>query len=109
MRRGWGSAVLLAGVLAWGCGGGGEEPRQEQGGLGQQAGDAAHDTAVLKQATAAANAVIRAGGDCEAVKAGLDAAHSALDAAAGQVRTATGRTSLETLKRQVQQVSEACP
>lgn len=108
MRRGWRGVALLAGILAWGCGEKAAQP-EAQGGLGQQAGDAAHDTAVLKRAMAAANEVIRAGGDCEAVEAGLEAAETALEEAGRQIRTATGRTSLETLRRQVREISQACP
>jgi len=109
-----GTAVVLVCLLAWGCGRSEtkpaqQPPAQQQGSLGQQAGDTAHDTRVLQQATAAANEVIRAAGDCDAVKAALDGAQRALDAAAGEVRTATGRASLETLKRQVQEVAQACP
>jgi DNA-binding FrmR family transcriptional regulator len=98
--------LAAACLILWGCGG--QAPKAE-GGLGQAAGDTAHDTAVLKLATAAANEVIRAAGDCPKVQEQLEAAQHALDEAAKEVRTATGRTSLEALGRQVRHVAEACP
>jgi hypothetical protein len=77
--------------------------------LGSQVGDAASDTAVMHEANDAANSVIRAGGDCDAVKAALDDANRRLDEAAAKLKTATGRTSLATLRRQVEEVASACP
>jgi DNA-binding transcriptional LysR family regulator len=41
------------------------------GGVGQDVGDIGHDLPIVKQAQAAAGDVVRAAGDCEAVKAGL--------------------------------------
>ena len=98
--------LATACLVLWGCGGQSTKP---EGGLGQAAGDTAHDTAVLKLATAAANEVIRAAGDCAAVQERLEPAQRALDEAAKEIRTTTGRTSLEVLGRQVRQVAEACP
>ena len=104
MGRGGRGVLAAACLILWGCG----APKTE-GGLGQQAGDTAHDTAVLKQATAAANEVIRAAGDCAKVQEQLEPAQRALDEAAREIRTVTGRTSLEVLGRQVREVAEACP
>jgi len=92
--------------MLWACG---AQSKKPEGGLGQAADDTAHDTAVLKQATAAANEVIRAAGDCAAVQEQLEAAQRALDEAAKEIRTTTGRTSLEALGHRVRQVTEACP
>lgn len=106
MRRGWRGALASGCLVLWGCG---APAPQSEGGLGQQAGDTAHDTAVLKQATAAANEVIRAAGDCENVRARIEAAQRALDEAAKEVRTTTGRTSLDALSGQMRRIAEACP
>lgn len=110
MTRSWPGALLLVTLLAAGCGGGSKEkPEPRTGGLGEQAGDAAFDAKVMKEANDAAASVVRVAADCDAVKAALPEANRRLDEAAGQVRTATGRTSLDALRKQVRQAAEACP
>lgn len=104
-------ACLLALALA-ACGGGAApaaSPSPAEGSLGQQVGDAGADTAVMHEANDAAASVVRAAGDCDAVKAALPDAHARLDEAAGKLRTATAKTALESLRQQVRKVAEACP
>jgi hypothetical protein len=96
------AALACAAML--GCGG-----KQDQRGLGEQVGDAGADTAVLREASDAANAVIRAAPDCDAVKAALQSANPKLDQAQGRLKTATGRVSFAALRQQVRHVAEACP
>lgn len=100
-------AVVLA-VAAGACGGGSEPPPREKG-LGQQAADVVADTATVKEAQGAVNDAIRATGDCDALKGLLPGAYAALDAADSKIRTATGRLTLEGLRRQLRAIAEACP
>ena len=93
----------LAAVLLVGCG---KEAKKD---LGSQVGDIASDTAVLRQAQGAVNEVIRNAADCDAAKPAIAEAHRALEEALSKVRTATGRTTLEALRKQVSNVAEACP
>jgi hypothetical protein len=77
--------------------------------VGQDAANVASDTEVLREASAAANAVVRAAGDCEAVKAGLDEARQSLDDAEARVTTATGRTTLDALRKRLEGIADTCP
>ncbi len=74
-----------------------------------QATDIAADNQILKEANAAASAVVQAAGDCAAVKAAIDEANRKLDEAERQVRTPVGRTTINTLKKQVRTIADACP
>ncbi|HEX6740018.1 MAG TPA: hypothetical protein VF310_17190, partial [Vicinamibacteria bacterium] len=60
-------------------------------------------------AAAAANDVVRNASDCDAVKAALPETRRRLDEAGKKVRTMTGRASLDSLKKQVTTVADACP
>jgi hypothetical protein len=77
--------------------------------IGAQAADVVSDTDALREANAAANPVVRAAGDCDAVKAALPEANRRLDAVAASVRTVTGRTSLEAIRKRVNTIAEICP
>ena len=77
--------------------------------IGAQAADVVSDTAALREANAAANPVVRAAGDCDAVKAALPEANQRLDAVAGSVRTISGRTTLEAIRKRVNTIAETCP
>lgn len=77
--------------------------------IGAQAADVVSDTAALREANAAANPVVRAAGDCDAVKAALPEANQRLDAAAGSVRTISGRTTLDAIRKRVNTIAETCP
>jgi hypothetical protein len=110
MRREWPGALALATLFAVGCGGGATQKAEPpKGGLGEQVGDTAFDTQVMKEANDAAGSVVRVAADCDAVKAALPEANRRLDEAAGKLRTATGRTSLDAIRKQVKAAAEACP
>jgi hypothetical protein len=81
---------------------------KDEGALGEQAAGVVSDSRVLQEAQDAANQIIRNQTDCEAVKANLADVNRKLDEAAGKVKTSTGRTTLETLKKQVKTIAEAC-
>jgi hypothetical protein len=85
------------------CGGSEEEN------IGSQTADVVTDTRVLKEANAAAAEVIRAGGDCDAVKAALPETNRKLDEAEQNVRTETGRVSLAAIRKQVNNAASICP
>lgn len=78
-------------------------------GLAKDAGDLAADTQTLKEAQAAANAVVRAVPDCDAVKANLDEARRKLAEIRPRVRTQVGLTSLSTMETQIQRAADLCP
>jgi hypothetical protein len=97
--------TVLAAALPWllaGC-------EKKESDLGKDAGNLAADTQVLKDASAAANEVVGKAGDCDAVKAALPETNRKLDDATKRVRTMTGRASLDSLKRQVTTIADACP
>ncbi len=71
--------------------------------------DIAADTKVLERAQGAANAVVRAAGDCEAVLAALPEARHALAEASAKVKTVAGTSTLGALQTRVNQVAETCP
>ena len=97
-------ALLLLGAPALsGCGGEERNKRQEA------VANITSDTAVLEEASAAANAVIRNNMDCDTVNAALPEANRKLDEAAGKIRTPAGRATLESLKAQVRTAAQNCP
>lgn len=93
--------MALVGLLA-GC-------QKEKGDLGKDAANIVSDTNALEEASAAAGAVIRNAGDCDAVKAALPETTRKLEEAATRVRTVTGRETLNALKTQVRNIAETCP
>jgi hypothetical protein len=103
-RSAW---IVLAAVLA-GCGGI-KEAEQRDRNIGDQTADITSDTRVLGDASAAVNAVIRAQDDCEQARPLIPAANDAVEKAAGQVRTPTGRTTLDGLRSQLRTISQNCP
>jgi hypothetical protein len=66
------------------------------------------DQRVVGEANYAAGVVIRAQGDCGAVKAALPEAEAKLQEALSKARTAPGRASLEALRIQVRRAADAC-
>jgi hypothetical protein len=101
-------ALAFAGLA--GCTKGGENASPAPAaGIGQDVGDIGHDLPIVKRAQAAANEVVRATGDCDAAKAALPGAQAVLDESLPQVRTGASRTTLLNLKKQIQDVAEACP
>ena len=75
---------------------------------GRDAADIASDTRVLQDAQGAVNDLIRAGGDCEAIRAAKGPALAKLDEATGKVRTAAGRQTLEALRKQAGNTISSC-
>lgn len=71
--------------------------------------DIVADTRMMEQAQGAANAVIRAAGDCDAVRAALPEARHTLEEARVKVKTVAGSTTLGALQTRVNQVAETCP
>jgi hypothetical protein len=67
------------------------------------------DNQTLAEANAAANEVVRAAGDCEAVKAALPGARQKLSELEGRVRTQTGRVTYAAVKKRVEDVASMCP
>lgn len=99
MRR---AMLLLTLPLIAACGDGGTD-------LGAAAGKAGSDTKVVKEAQAAANKVIRNATDCAAARAAWPEAERKLDEADKAIQTATGRTTLEMLRKQAKTVVDNCP
>ncbi len=91
--------LALTSLVVFGCG---EED------IGQQTGGAITDTRVMKEATAAANEVIRNATDCEVVKRAAPDVYRRLDEAAAKIQTTTGQTSIESLRAQVKRVTDTC-
>jgi hypothetical protein len=100
MKR-WISVLLAASALFASCGGAGN--REAQGVV-----TAVEDTAVVRDAQAAANELVRNASDCERVKSLFTDVTAKLDAAASQVQSEAGRTTIDTLRRQVGPIAEAC-
>ena len=93
--------VLLALTGTPGCGG--------EGGVGEeQVSEFVSDTSLMRDASAAANGIIRNQADCEAVKANLPEVRQKLVGIEAQIQTATARTTLDSLRRQVRTIAEAC-
>ena len=92
--------AVLAAFAVLGCSG--------PGGTDQAISDTFSDTQALAEAESAANDVIRNASDCEAVTASFSDVTAKLDEVEGRVQTAVGRTTLETLKKQVRTIGEAC-
>ncbi len=112
MKAFWPLAVssAMAILSISGCGRGASDAASPAPqGLGQDVGDIGHDLPIVKQAQAAAGEVVRAAGDCDAVKAAFPRAQAALDAALPQVRTGAARSTLTNLKKQIQDTAGACP
>jgi hypothetical protein len=100
---------ILAVAFALGCGGGGNESKSKSGSAVDSAtAKTISDTEVMREAEAAANQVIRSIGDCEAVSAVYADTIAKLDDVEARVQTQAGRTTLQTLRRQVTTAGEAC-
>ena len=99
--------VILAVALA-ACGGV-KEAEQRERNIGDQTADITSDTRVLGDASAAVNAVLRVQDDCEQARPLIPAANEAVEKASGQVRTPTGRMTLDGLKSQLRTIAQNCP
>jgi len=105
-----GSLALAAAVaVAAAACGGKPTPSPSPSGLGAQVKAMEEDMSTMREANAAADDVIRAAGDCDAARPLIPAANARLDEAARKVQTATGRQTLEALRKKVREVAESCP
>jgi hypothetical protein len=105
MRRALGLAALLAAA----CGGTSPEPTPPPAKtLGEATADAAWDTQVLREASVAANEVVRLAADCDAARPIIGDARRKLDDAGTRVRTEAGRATLAALHKQVDRVADLC-
>jgi hypothetical protein len=86
----------------------GQRTKEDPGALGEQAGAIGADTQTIRTAQAAANEVVRNAGDCPAVNQAMPAAEQAIDAASGKIQTTAGQQSLDTMRKQIRTVAEAC-
>jgi hypothetical protein len=107
MRR-W-SVVLAAAAAMCACGGEKPAPSPSTKPLADAMADTTWDTNVLREASAAANDVVRNAADCAAARPIIDEAKARLDEAEPRLRTATGRTTLDALRRQVAKIEDLCP
>ena len=69
----------------------------------------AHDQAVMKIASAAANEVVRNATDCAVAKPLVPEAYRQIDEAKKNARAAASQQILDTLKAQVDRVDQLCP
>ena len=92
--------AILASLSLLGCSG--------SGGTDEAISDTFSDTKALAEAESAANEIIRNAADCDAVTASFSDVTAKLDEVEERVQTAVGRTTLETLKKQVRTIGEAC-
>jgi hypothetical protein len=95
------AAVLGATLFVGAC-----KPESAQ--VGKDVADVGADTATLRAASEAVNEVVRSSADCEVARPLIPGATSKMDAAAPQLRTTTGRATLDALRSQVKKVQEAC-
>lgn len=76
--------------------------------IGEQGGEAISDTELMREATATANKIIRNGADCEVVKSNIQEVNRKLDEIEAKLQTATGRTAIQTTKKHVKSIADAC-
>jgi hypothetical protein len=85
------------------------EQKPEKKDIGAETADVASDTRRLAAANAATGEVVRAAGDCEAVHAALPEANRQIEEIAPHVRTVSGKTTLDALRKRVNDIAQACP
>ena len=93
--------ALVATVLSLGCLGCQEKQKQME--------NLAADNDVVKQASAAANEVVRNATDCTVAKPLIPEAYRQIDAARANAKAAASHQILDTLKQQVDRVAQLCP
>ena len=105
----WTLVAVAAAAVACGGGKASPSPTPSSKPLADALADTTWDTNVLREASAAANEVVRGAADCASVRPIIDEAKAKLDEAEPRLRTATGRTTLDALRRQFARVEELCP
>lgn len=103
----WTVALVAAAAVA--CGGERPAPSPSTKPLADAMADTTWDTNVLREASAAANDVVRNAADCASARPIIEEAKGRLDEAEPRLRTETGRTTLDALRRQVAKVEDLCP
>jgi hypothetical protein len=109
VKRARAGAGIVAALVLTACGAGRPAPSPEPSGIGAQVKAMEQDTSIMREANAAASEVIHAAGDCDAARPLIPAANARLDEAQRKVQTATGKQTLEALRKKVREVSENCP
>ena len=99
MKR-WIPALLAASAFLPSCGDGGKGAQGVVTAVG--------DTNVVRDVQSAANELVRNAADCERVKSLYPEVSAKLDAAESQIQSEAGRTTIETLRKQVGTIAEAC-
>ena len=107
MRRIWIGALFLC-VCLTSCGGASSPEGEGDASPSGAAGEAVNDTQAMQEATSVANEIIRNAADCEAVEANIESAMSRLNEISSSLQTEVGRTSMNSLLRQVEQIAAAC-
>jgi hypothetical protein len=109
VKRARAGAGIVMALVFTACGIGKPAPSPEPSGIGAQVKAMEQDTGLMREANAAASEVIRAAGDCDAARPLIPAANARLDEAQRKVQTATGKQTLEALRKKVREVAENCP
>ena len=100
----WVRLAVMSLFVGVGCGGGSDDSET----LGNQISDTAADTQIMKEAQSAANRIIRNMADCDAVKDDIEEVWSKLDEVEVKIQTAVGRSTIQTLRKQVKNVTDTC-
>jgi hypothetical protein len=98
MKRFVVSLVAVVSLACLGC-------REKQQGMENLAAD----QEVMKQASAAANEVVRNATDCAAAKPLIPEAYRQIDEARAKAKASTSQQTLDALKIQVDRVAQLCP
>ena len=97
--------LILTGLSSAGCGGGGSGSEAE---VADEVVSVVSDIDAMKEATTAANRIIRNAADCTFVQENIKDVNQSLDEIGTKVQTGAGRTSLQSLQKQVKTIAEAC-
>jgi hypothetical protein len=99
------AAVVLVAALGIAC----KEKELPKEGLGQRTAEITADTSVLRDAQGAVNEVLRNAGDCDAARPHIAVARTKLSEAGAKIQTIAGRTTLDALQKQLNDVAQNCP
>jgi hypothetical protein len=108
VRRVTAGAAVVAAVALAACGAGQPAPSPSPSGLGAELKAMELDMTSMREANAAADDVIRASGDCDAARPLIPAANARLDEVERKLQTATGKQTLEAMRKKVRDVAESC-
>jgi hypothetical protein len=108
VKRVTAGAGIVAVLALAACGAGQPAPSPSPSGLGAELKAMELDMNTMREANAAADDVIRASGDCDAARPLIAAANARLDDTQRKLQTATGKQTLEALRKKVRDVAESC-